>query len=713
MFLNFCHVLKNEIKDWFKEGLIDEIECIPTKDYMRRPCELYCGEEVNHYVSAIEDWENKIPLEMIRQIELPEGTFDTLHFRTSLNFLDAMYALFKVTSQERRPKLISWIVNSYDESYSGIIEEYRADEHALWTNVKNEKRQIKELYALDSTEKSLEQYFGSNPRIINRNYFPGGETFRMACDILGIPTITREDLEMVPVAASIYTSRNSDLHLFALAIAGVSDAEVWHEKYERYKELLKDLRLHKCEAINITYIKDNSINQKLRWFYHDKDSSDFYFVESLDHKRVFNDFVMEFLAYLGVSENEITKEMVIQIMDSPKSALDEVKSRNNLMLDDAFKEELDAIFPGIKKKLSGKEADDDFSPEDISYAPSFTPQSHQEPDEPKDNSDIGIIGMEDIEEETVGDILEDINKAPNYRPTSNTSAKGERDVEYQEPDEYQDVDGNPEQEPYQSTSEVHSHRRPEEDVESIPHHEKRWDEEQEMPSHHSPRKYPHPENSDRQTIYKYNPIDDLSEAKEKQTFLHEEGNADSKELAHNDELFEGGLTEDEIYDQNTLVRTRMFNDFKEHKLELEMSEIEFLRKSRDKNNFAVKTKSGKFIHVVSAFDGVLYLSPVFWNRVQRESAVICVTLSHKAKNFLYIHNHEELEKIIGNDYVYVKVSGSDKISIVNQLFGKSLTGTKGKIYTMLRVKTGGKSDYLFQPARTEWDEGEISNLDEL
>ena len=81
---------------------------------------------------------------------------------------------------------------------------------------------------------------------------------------------------------------------------------------------------------------------------------------------------------------------------------------------------------------------------------------------------------------------------------------------------------------------------------------------------------------------------------------------------------------------------------------------------------------------------------------------------------MYIRNHEDLEKLIGGDQIFVKVKGTDKIGIVNQLFGKSLTGAKEKVYTMLRVKTGGKLDYLFQPARSEWDDDEeeqyIDNL---
>jgi hypothetical protein len=86
-------------------------------------------------------------------------------------------------------------------------------------------------------------------------------------------------------------------------------------------------------------------------------------------------------------------------------------------------------------------------------------------------------------------------------------------------------------------------------------------------------------------------------------------------------------------------------------------------------------------------------------------------LSHKARNFKYIHNREELEKIIGNDELVVKVSGSNKIDLVNELYGKVLHNARRKIYTMVRVKSGTRLDMLFKPARSEWDESEDNNDD--
>lgn len=744
--------------------LLDDISCIPTKDYMKMPGDLYYGEEVSRYVKSIEDWENKIPLKDLPEIKLFDGStiFEKLPFKESLDFLDSLYALVNIKGQDRRTQLLYWMIDTYDEEYDEVINEYREDEHSKWLNTKNEPVQIKELYALDYWNKSLEQYFGSNnPRIINKNYLPSGDSFKEACDILGIMTICAEDLVMVPENDTIFTQRSRALKLFALVIAGKIDLEGWKDRYNEYSNRLETLILHRCSSIKISYKEDESINQTLKKFYHEKGSDDFYFVKSLDDKRVFQYFVKEYLEYLGIKDDEIALELVEDIMDSEQNALDLVKADNFLMIDDDYKNELGVLVPEIRRELSGNMAveDDDDS---VVYRPSFTTVQNDEDDE----TDNGIIDEKDsveiyklgnyqeepsnsdgynIDEEGDDELAESEDNMDNkFNSTGYSShtleehhpSTSKRQIpEYQKPEEYNDIEGDARQEAYgipssnksplsssnssdlsedSRSSSVDSDQTSK--ISNTDHHRQseKSISEKNSPHPHSHNDYrPHSEPADIPTP-KYNPIDELAEEKEKQVFQLEEGDADSDELAHNDELFEGGLTREEIYDQSTLVKTRVFNDFKEHKLDLEMSEVDFIRKTRNKTNFVVKTKTGTYVHVKSAFKGILYLSPTFWNRVQLETAVVCVILSHKAKNFLYIRNHEDLEKLIGGDQIFVKVKGADKIGIVNQLFGKSLTGAKEKVYTMLRVKTGGKLDYLFQPARSEWDDDEeeqyIDNL---
>ena len=370
------------VKKLIDEGKFDSVACIPTKDYMKYSRDLYYGEEVSKYVESIEDWENKVPLTSLPNIKLSDDTtlFSKLLFKSSLDFLDALYALISITSKKSRTQLLNWMIDVYDDSFDVKIQEYRDDEYALWYNNKNEYMQIKELYALDYGDKALDQYFGSNTRIINRAYLPVGESFKKACDILGIRTITSNDLKMEPVNDSIYTSRNTNLRLYALAIAGMIDSENWKNIYEGYCERLDSLVLHRCESILITYAEDKNISQSLRKFYHKEGENDFYFVEDLDGKRVFETFVKEYIKYLDIDTKEIAEDVIEDIMDSEENALSKIKEQNSLMLDEEFKNELDKLRPGITRDWSGNKAVDvDFVGEGKRHT--FTSHTDEDEDE--------------------------------------------------------------------------------------------------------------------------------------------------------------------------------------------------------------------------------------------------------------------------------------------------------------------------------------------
>lgn len=383
----------SRIKDFIEDNLLDNLECVPTKDYMKKPSELYYGSEVSRCVKAIEDWENKIPLSSLPKIELPDGTtlFSKLPFNGSLGFLNALYALVSVSGQERRTQLLNWMINSYDKSYDDKIEEYRNDVHALWKNNKNEDVQIRDLYALDYRTKTLDQYFGSNPRIINKAYFPTGDSFKKACDILGIKTITSDDLKMEPINDFVYHDRDVDNKIFALIFAGMCDIDNWQELYKDYCQKLNELVLHRCTSIMITYKDDDDINQTLKKFYHKEEDNNFYFVNSLDNKRVFKSFVEDFIKFLGVNTDEIAEDVIEDIMDSRENALDIVKKQNHLMLDENFKYELNCLIPGIKSELSGNEADDNEGERNRTYRPSFTTT---EPNNNEENTDYNETGQE-------------------------------------------------------------------------------------------------------------------------------------------------------------------------------------------------------------------------------------------------------------------------------------------------------------------------------
>lgn len=417
------------VKKLIEDREFDSIACIPTKDYMKKPGELY-SLDISSYVNKhVDDWENKLPLKDLPNIEYDKEENRTLFglllnkpSNLRLSFCDSLYALFSIAGQDRRAQLLQWMIETYDEKYDVNVTEYRADESAKWKNTKNEDKPITELYALSYNDKKLEQYFGNLPQIINKDYLPAGPiSFKNACDILQITTIEPEDLIVDKIGQ---VSKNEvykkTLRVYALVLAGYEDAENWSSRYQKYCDLIDALELWCCTAISIRYEKDENICQNLKKFYREKGSADFYFVKSLDEKRVFKPFVENFIEYLGI---EADKDFVETVMDSREAAMELVQENNTLMLDDAFKNELDILIPGIKRELTGHEADDtDIVDEDIRHT--FTGHT----DEPEE------------------DISEDDNLDDNVSTESNDIENSEREVdqnneiEYLREEEYDDDD---------------------------------------------------------------------------------------------------------------------------------------------------------------------------------------------------------------------------------------------------------------------------------
>lgn len=427
------------VKKLIEDRKFDSVACIPTKDYMKKPSEIY-SLTISSYVNKhVVDWENKLPLADLPSIEYDKEEKRTLFglllskpSNTRLSFCDSLYALFSIAGKDRRIQLLQWMIETYDEKYDVNVIEYRADESAKWKNTKNDDKPITDLYALSYNDKKLEQYFGNLPKIINKEYLPGGPiSFKNACDILQIPTIEPEDLIVDKIGQ---VSKNEvykkTLRIYALVLAGYEDAENWSSRYQKYNELIDALELWCCDAISIRYEKDENICQKLKKFYREKDSADFYFVKSLDDKIVFVPFVENFIEYLGIEADE---DLVKTVMDSREAAIEKVKENNPLMLDDAFKEELDLLIPGIKRELNGNEADDtDFVDIDnrhifTGYTGEYEGETSQE-DNPEDNE----FADNDVDDNEPKKICSDKGATHDY-PT--TIESGERKSSEKEQDD--------------------------------------------------------------------------------------------------------------------------------------------------------------------------------------------------------------------------------------------------------------------------------------
>ena len=671
----------SRIRQFVTDNKFDGVACIPTKNYMKCTRDLYYGTEVSRYVKSIENWENKVPLSSLPDVKLPDDTtlFSNLPFKKSLDFLDALYALISITGQDRRTQLLNWIIDDYDESFDAKIEEYRDDEHALWYNNKNESKQIKELYALDYWDKTLEQYFGSNIRIINKAYFPTGDSFKKACDILGIKTITSEDLRMEPVNDSVYYSRDINHRLYALVIAGMTDSENWKNIYEEYCKRLDSLVLHQCKSILITYTENEDINQSLKKFYHKEGENDFYFVDSLDSKRVFKSFVEEYIKYLDIDTDEIAKDVIEDIMDSRDNALAIIKEQNSLMLDEAFKNELDKLIPGIKRDLFGNQIEEDYDDCVSEYRPTFTTQEATTFDE---YTDV-LHNNENISTKNIG------MEFPEEKESLHSSRSEDTDIQttpVQSADDIELVDNTTTSQTEPQTRLINDNCNAYGSTNQMSH-----------TCNSTPKSWqPHERQSHSDSIYDKEPkewtTDDIERIKAKGVArCLSEGDAEPIEIEQLNTLLGSNMSAEEIADTNYLAQMRLYQNLKDHG-EVPAENIEEFVKSRKKEH---NLASGKYIHKCSAKYGIVYISPSIWNKVASGRCIICVYLGKRAKDFMYLRSIDDILKWVHEDDILIKLTGEKKVDVVNTLYNGVLNGVTGTAYTMIRVASNAIYNPVF------------------
>lgn len=700
------------VKKLIDDRKFDSVACIPTKDYMKKPSEIY-SLTISSYVNKhVVDWENKLPLADLPNIEYDKEEKRTLFglllskpSNTRLSFCDSLYALFSFVGKERRIQLLQWMIETYDEKYDVDVTEYRADESAKWKNTKNDDKPIAELYALSYNEKKLEQYFGNLPKIINKEYLPAGPiSFKNACDILQITTIEPEDLIVDRIGQ---VSKNEvykkTLRIYALVLAGYEDAENWNSRYQKYSELIDALELWCCDAISIRYEKDENICQKLKKFYREKDSADFYFVKSLDDKIVFVPFVESFIEYLGIEADE---DLVKTVMDSREAAIEKVKENNPLMLDDAFKEELDLLIPGIKRELNGNEADDtDFVDVDnrhifTGYTGEYEGETSQEDNiednESTDNNDsedseleeeIQENGIESQHKETFDDDdeIEAFEKSDDNEPKKTRSDNGST--------HYYPTNREPRER--KSSRNVTPTRASE--GTSTYSDMNGWEGSK---SNYTPQA-PKP----------FSPEDVRNFGSHGVTRTLEVLEPTTSEVTEINRILGEDLSPEQVADQNYLAQLRLYNNLVKRGMTPNESKDDFVRNAHMKNEHTIT--GGKYIHKCSAAGGIMYLSPSIWNKISDDRCVVCVYLGAKANEFMYFNSIDDILKWIGEDDIVIKLTGEEKADVVEELYSGVLYGVKGTAYTLIRINSSEKYNSLFAKLSTNNDINETEeNEDE-
>lgn len=700
------------VKKMIDDRKFDSVACIPTKDYMKKPGEIYSLTISSYVIKHVNDWENKLPLKDLPTIEYDKEEKRTLFgllfnkpSNLRLSFCDSLYALFSIAGKDRRAQLLQWMIETYDQKYDVNVAEYRADESAKWKNTKNDDKPIAELYALSYNEKKLEQYFGNLPKIINKEYLPAGPiSFKNACDILQITTIEPEDLivDRIGQVSKNEVYKNT-LRVYALVLAGYEDAENWSSRYQKYNELIDALELWCCTAISIRYEKDENICQNLKKFYREKGSADFYFVKSLDEKRVFKPFVENFIEYLGI---EADKDFVETVMDSREAAIELVQENNHLMLDDAFKEELDLLIPGIKRELNGNEADDtDFVDEDKRHI--FTGHTVESKDETSQDDNIEDNESTDNNDSEDSELEEEIQE---------NGIESQHKETFDDDDEIEAFEKSDDNEPKKTRSDNGSthyyptNREPRERKSSRNVTPTRASEGtstysdmngwEGSKSNYTPQA-PKP----------FSPEDVRNFGSHGVTRTLEVLEPTMSEVTEINRILGEDLSPEQVADQNYLAQLRLYNNLVKRGMTPNESKDDFVRNAHMKNEHTIT--GGKYIHKCSAAGGIMYLSPSIWNKISDDRCVVCVYLGAKANEFMYFNSIDDILKWIGEDDIVIKLTGEEKADVVEELYSGVLHGVKGTAYTLIRINSNEKYNSLFAQLPTNNDINETEeNEDE-
>lgn len=718
---DYVHGSITQVKSFIEGHLFDKIACIPTKDYMKRPDELY-SPDIDDYVTCIDDWENKKPLKFKPAVyekakpvvdgekqEKDKDLFGLLNFKKSLSFEDSLMALTKIKGQVRRSQLGKWLVESDDSSCDKLVEEYRAKESSIWKNVNDNYVHITDLYALDSDGK-LYDLFGTNHHIINANYMPGGEQFKKLCDILKIKTIKEEDIDMNPGKDFIETPEEErhDLLLYALAIAGKEGIDNWQTRYKDYSQKVDKIRLYKCKSISMQYKKNEEINQKFKQFYHKESSNEFYYVDSLNDSLVYLYFVKEFVKYLGA---KIAEDLVNFIMRSREKALSIVRDDIELMQNEEFINKMNELVPGFKQeKVTHYEDEDDIVEDTRGEISSIDKYFHGE----GVNNEDHVSSDENIDQKTSNEFSEPSTSELSSEFNSNNSSELN----------HSDFDSSS-----QSFYEEKDNGVVDDNEEETLNEDSITDETQAYGGNHNDSNRHSKQSSSKDTSNRYNGSygGSTNSGKQSQPRTYREpkpytkedverlkshgvsrclseANGDHIEIEHINTLLGVQMDEKDIADTHFLVRSRLYQTLKDRQLEPDQSEKDFIKTSGH-------TVGGKIIKACSATYGIFYISPAMWNKVARGECIICVYLSKRSKDFILIESIQDILTWVHEDDIIIKLIGKEKSEVVKTLYSGVLNGVTATAYTMVRIGSNSAYSPVFTSPIDDPDQQD--SLDEL
>ena len=626
----------DESKKWIENGKFSNTKCIPTKDSVKYPKELY-HLSIKYFVAKrIPDWENNLPSDEIQENVL----LNSLNFKTSLDFEDGLQALLNIKDAEKRQKILGWMLNDSENRIQNVslVALFRDSDEFLWRNGKQEPVPIKNLYALPPSS-YLNQYFNQDEHIISNSYFPSDKNVFIAiCDMLQIPIIEEEDMIFSPVDNVL---RNENLKDFfksrLLNIAGIEQGTNFLSTYKEYVSKLNKIDFWECSSITLTYQLNPVISQTSKKFWND--GNDYHFVKSWDNKHVFADFILSLYDHLRC---QLDKDIFRIVFDPDEDLSDLLKK---YCKDALFNEEFKSLILDFDPNFDSPINYPFFLDDNDDYNPNPTPVEIPIPIDDSKGEETSHNDEDDTPikvEPTSLVIKSHISSSTTITNPYRTPPPASDDFSERGNDHFsKGINGK-------------------------------------TPSNTPAGNF----------IPKYNKSDITEWKKKAEQAKLGVADATDDELQATKALIEGGKTNDEIIDEHYLAKYRLYNALLHNGYKPSQNQKDFVNDDTSEIN----TNKG-YIYTRSAKGGILFISSFLWNTILKQTGRLCMYYGNKACDFEFITTITQLKDYVGDDNIIIQIKGENKIETINSVFSGKVNDSSAHV--LIRIKSNERYNSLF------------------
>lgn len=684
--------------------------------------------------------------------------FEKINFCQALSFEDCLYYLARVThpredESQFRGIVINWMLSSSNQDET-LVDNYRKTPTAEWRNGKGQKKHITKLYAIHPEATQERNIFRGDEFVMQTSAFPSdADSFVKICDMLKIKCLTSSDFIATPIGKQDQTmDMVAILRPRLLILSAIENPDKFQELYKRYNTKLSQYHFVVCEKIDLGY---DTIHNDVERIYND--DNHLYYVSSWKHNRTFTKFCSRLKRLVGFDVYDNVCEDVLDDSVTIEACIE--KYCSSLSYDEKFRAYLKSLDLTINVEPEEEElieTENDYYNNATNDSANLTTEETAEAltEEPQigtteavsvnDKSSVSNMDVtakpanepevkeEDVETTETSQApaqIESQQSASDSRPqhqhtdlpvgyVTSSTTEDEADDDLKQYDTYEQVDedefDNDDYEEVDETEDVEV----DDDVDTTDKKEARSDKTQTSSTPHYPSNKPHKDYDPDRNGYMgsvdkdkdYQPVGDRPYKPRTRKHLKNFTNEEIERLRSHgtpleleslpptreeiDLLAQCNIKPEQIADTNYLAQLRLYQNLtKEMHEEPEESMEEFVRNASDVTYH--KLKDGRYIHTCSAARGVMYISPSVWNKMVDDKWKICVYLDGQGKNFHYINNTEEFMKLVEKDDVVIKITGKEKVDVVNTLYGGLLEGAKGTAYTLIRVAAHTNMDAVF------------------